>query len=230
MAKKRLIRLALAALGLLALVCPACGAQDKAAQAATTPASALQRLVDGNERFRAGRPQSRDARRDVKTTAPAQYPFAAVLSCIDSRVPPEAVFDQGIGDIFVARVAGNVVDDDVLGSLEYATKEAGAKLIVVLGHTRCGAVKGACQGVELAHLTGLLEKIKPAIAAVTAAGSPAAPKSRKFVDAVAEENVRQSVKQILERSRVIGELERAGRVAVRGAVYDVETGTVRFLK
>lgn len=200
------------------------GATTKSVQESTTPKSALERLLAGNERYLSAKPLKRDSRADIKATAPGQYPFAAVLSCIDSRVPPEMIFDQGLGDIFSARVAGNVVDDVVLGSLEYATQAAGARLILVLGHTHCGAVKAACQGVKLEHVDEVLNRIAPAIPKGSKDES-----SQDFFDSVAESNVRQSAKQLLERSATIRALVRSGRVAVQGALYDVETGKVRLI-
>ncbi len=208
---------------------PKSAVMTKAAQESTTPEDALRRLLAGNERFRAGHPLPRDAAADVKATAPAQFPFAAVLSCIDSRVPPEMVFDAGLGDLFSARVAGNVVDDDVLGSLEYATKAAGARLILVLGHTHCGAVKAACEGVTLEHVTALLDKIAPVIPKDAARTGAPGKRDQAFIDDVAQRNVRQSMKELTERSAVIRELVKSGRIAVRGALYDVETGAVRLL-
>lgn len=201
----------------------------KASQEATAPDAALARLLAGNARFRAGSPVRRDPAAAAKATSSAQYPFAAVLGCIDSRVAPETVFDQGIGDIFSARVAGAIVDDDVLASLEYATQAAGARLILVLGHTHCGAVKSACQGVELEHVTQLLAKIQPSVSAAKSAALNADFKSQAFIDSVAQLNVRKSVADILSKSATISALVKSGRVAVKGAMYDVETGRVTVL-
>ena len=166
----------------------------------------------------------------VHATAAGQHPFAAVLSCMDSRVGPEIVFDQGLGDLFSVRVAGNVVDDDDLGSLEYATKEAGARLIVVLGHSHCGAVKGACDGVQLGNLTGLLARIKPAVDSVPASIRPRDSTNDAFVDAAARANVKLSIKAIRERSPVIAALEKSGDVMIVGGMYDVETGKAEFFE
>ena len=192
---------------------------------AMKPAEALDRLKQGNGRFLGGAASPRDLKAQVKATASGQYPFAAVLSCMDSRVPPELVFDQGIGDLFVVRVAGNVVDTDDLGSLEYATKVVGSKLILVMGHTSCGAVKGAIEDVKLGNLTFLLEKIRPV---VNAAG-PGDVKDAAYVDRVAQANVRQTIREIREKSPVIRELTDSGKIGLAGAMYDVATGKVTFL-
>lgn len=196
------------------------GVQTEASRAASSPEAVRRRLMEGNERFAGGRPLARDLAAQRRAAATAQYPLAVVLGCMDSRVAPEFVFDQGIGDIFDVRVAGNVLDDDVLGSLEYACQVAGAKLVVVLGHSGCGAVKGACDGVRLGHLTGLLEKIGPAVAAV---GAPTDTRS------VAEANVRLVAGQILDRSPILAARVREGRLRVTGALYDLDTGRATFL-
>ena len=163
--------------------------QTKASQAAMTPQQALAELRDGNARFIAGKPLVRNLPAQVQATASGQYPFAVVLSCLDSRQPIEIVFDQGIGDIFSARVAGNVLNDDILGSMEFACKASGAKLITVVGHSNCGAVKGAIDDVQLGNLTGLLSKIKPAMDSVPASVQPRTSKNYSFVDQVSEANV-----------------------------------------
>jgi len=183
---------------------PACAAkataqaevQTKASQAAMTPPQALAELKAGNARFVAGTPLHRDFPAQVQAAAGGQYPFAVVLSCLDSRQPIEIVLDQGIGDIFSARVAGNVLDDDILGSMEFACKVSGAKLIAVIGHSNCGAIKGAVDDVQLGNLTGLLTKIKPAIDAVPAEVQPRTSKNYAFVDQVSEANVRLVMQQI----------------------------------
>ncbi|MEM8923378.1 MAG: carbonic anhydrase family protein [Actinomycetota bacterium] len=198
-------------------------------QAQATPASVLDWLRASNERFAAGVDTTHDWLAQVRATAGGQYPLAAFVGCIDSRVPPEVVFDLGIGDVFAARTAGNVVDDDVLGSLEFASKVAGVKAIVVLGHSACGAVKGACDGVELGHLTGLLAKITPAVA--EASGGDTAPGSGDpaLVQRVVEVNVANVVNTIIDRSAVIAELVDAGELAVVGAVYDLGTGRITWM-
>jgi carbonic anhydrase len=203
-------------------------ASTKESQAAMTPESALAELKAGNARFVAGHPLKRDLGADVKATASGQYPFAVILSCVDSRKPIEIVLDQGIGDIFSARVAGNVLNDDILGSMEFACKVSGAKLIAVMGHSNCGAVKGAVDGVELGNLTGLLKKIQPAVDQVPADVQPRSSKNLEFVDRVAEANVRLVMQQIRERSPILREMIDQGRVGLVGGMYDLSTGEVRF--
>ena len=202
--------------------------QTKASQAAMTPQAALAELEAGNARFVAGRPLLRNYPAQVKATASGQYPFAVVLSCLDSRQPIEIVLDQGIGDIFSARVAGNVLDDDILGSMEFACKVSGAKLIAVVGHSNCGAIKGAIDDVELGHLTGLLDKIKPAIDAVPAAVQPRTSKNYSFVNDVSAANVRLVMKEIRERSPVLRGMLEQGQIQLVGGMYDLDTGKVEF--
>jgi len=197
--------------------------------AATTPAEALERLKEGNRRFVAGAMRGHDFAAQVVATAGGQHPFAVVLGCIDSRVPPEIVFDQGIGDVFTARIAGNFVNTDILGSMEFATAVAGAKLIVVLGHTECGAVKGACDGVELGNLTHTLSNLSPALYAAGEVEGSRTSKNPAFVSAVAHANVELTVANVLERSRVLRELHEQGELLVVGAMHDVATGEVTFL-
>lgn len=199
----------------------------KAIQASITPDQAVDILKAGNERFAVGKRLHRSLKKQVKETAHGQFPFASVVSCIDSRVPPEHIFDQGIGDLFVARVAGNIVNEDILGSLEYASKVAGSRLVVVLGHTHCGAVKGACDGVQLGNLTGLLAKIKPAVEATQTTGERNS-HNHKFVDDVAELNVKQVIEAIRAKSPVLKEMEAAGKIRIVGATYDIETGKVAW--
>jgi carbonic anhydrase len=198
--------------------------QTRESQAAMTPSAALERLKAGNARFAANEMKNRDWSAKVAATAPGQFPYAAILACMDSRAPVEVVFDQGLGDVFAIRVAGNVVNDDELGSLEYALK-VGAKLIVVLGHTDCGAVKGAVDDAKLGHLTGLLAKIHPAVAAAGCHSS----KDDACVTKVAEMNVRQSMKEIRAGSPYLGKYLDEGKVKLVGAMYDVATGRVTFL-
>jgi carbonic anhydrase len=202
--------------------------QTKALQAAMTPQTALQELRDGNARFVAGRPLLRNFPAQVQATSSGQYPFAVVLSCLDSRQPIEIVLDQGIGDIFSARVAGNVLDDDILGSMEFACKVSGAKLIAVVGHSNCGAIKGAVDDVELGSLTGLLAKIKPAIDAVPADVQPRTTKNSAFVDQVSKANVRLVMKEIRERSPILREMLDSGQIGLVGGMYDLSTGKVQF--
>jgi carbonic anhydrase len=193
-----------------------------------TPDQAIERLAAGNERFVTGAGLDHDFLDGVKATAGGQSPFAAIISCLDSRVPPEIVFDQGIGDVFVGRVAGNYVDTDLLGSLEFATAVVGAKLIVVLGHTDCGAVKGACDNVQLGNLTHTLSNISPAVYAVPGFEGKRTSANGEFVSAVTHANVDLNVKNITERSQVIADLVAEGKVKIVGAVYDVATGKVVF--
>ena len=198
--------------------------QTRESQAAMTPSAALERLQAGNARFAANEMKNRNWSANVVATASGQFPYAAVLACMDSRAPLEVVFDQGLGDVFGIRVAGNVVNDDELGSLEYALK-VGAKLIVVLGHTDCGAVKGTIDDVKLGNLTGLLAKIHPAVAAAGCHSS----KDDACVSKAAEMNVRQSTKEIRARSPYVRKYLDEGKVKLVGAMYDVATGRVTFL-
>jgi carbonic anhydrase len=200
----------------------------KELQAAMTPQQALAELKAGNGRFVSGKPSKRDLLADVKTTSAGQYPFAVVLSCLDSRQPIEIVLDQGIGDIFSARVAGNVLNDDVLGSLEFACKLSGSKLIAVIGHSNCGAIKGAIDDAQLGNLTGLLAKIKPAADAVPAGVQPRTSKNYTFVDDVSGANVRLVLQQIRERSPVLKEMLDRGQIGLVGGMYDLSTGKVQF--
>ncbi len=202
--------------------------QTHETQAAITSAQALQMLKDGNKRFCSEKMLHRSFPEQVKETAKHQYPFAAVVSCMDSRTSSELVFDQGIGDIFSIRVAGNVINKDVLGSLEYAAKVTGVKLIMVIGHTQCGAIKGACDGVKLGNLTELLEKIKPAIDAVPQTVQPRTSKNHEFVEDVAKANVELSLKEITEKSPLLKELVDQHKIALVGAMYDISTGQVTF--
>jgi carbonic anhydrase len=194
----------------------------KEIQQAITPSGALERLAEGNQRFLQRNPAGLDPMDQVLETATGQFPFAAILGCIDSRAPAELVFDQGIGDIFNARVAGNIVNEDILGSLEYACKVAGSKLILVLGHTACGAVTAACNRVEMGNITPLLSKIMPAVESIEQATLQ--------VDRVAEENVRLSMERIRKESPVLAEMEQKGEILIRGAMYDVASGRVNFLE
>ncbi len=201
--------------------------QTRDTQAAMTPQRALVLLKEGNRRFAEGRMLQRDPAAQVAQTRAGQYPFAVVLGCIDSRVPPELVFDQGIGDIFSVRIAGNIVTGPVLGSLEFACKLAGAKLIVVLGHTNCGAVMGTIDGVEMGDLTMLLEHIEPAVAAADAPGGRTSENSA-LVEAAAARNVAVAVEAIKQRSPVLNQMEQTGEIDIVGAMYDVTTGRVTF--
>jgi carbonic anhydrase len=198
-------------------------------QAAITPAKALSMLKQGNQRFVRGDMTNTDYVAQVKQTSDGQFPFGSIVSCLDSRIPPALVFDRGIGDLFVARIAGNFVNDDILGSLEFAAKLAGSKIIVIMGHTECGAVMGACDGAQLGLLTATLANINPAVQAQAGNYSPANSSNDKFVDAVAEENVRLNMKKLRDRSVVLREMIDQGEISLVGAMYDVGTGKVRFL-
>jgi len=202
--------------------------QTRESQAAITPKEALAMLKEGNARFVAGRPNARNLPAKVRATASGQYPFAVILSCLDSRQPVELIFDQCIGDVFNARVAGNVLNDDILGSLEFACKVSGARLILVLGHSNCGAVKGAIDRVELGHLTGLLDRIKPAIAAVPADVQPRDSKNAEFVQKVADANVHLVMQQIRQRSPILREMLDQHQIGLVGGMYDLATGQVSF--
>ena len=208
---------------------PETPAMNKERQAAVTPDAALAKLKEGNERFATGAMLDRDLTQQVKATGEAQYPYASVLSCIDSRSGPELVFDQGIGDVFAARVAGNVVNEDILGSLEYAARVAGSKLVVVLGHTSCGAVKGACDNVKLGNLTPLVGRIRTIVNSVEHVGDRSSA-NHEFVDMVADANVRDVVSDIRERSAILAEMEKKGEIKIVGAMLNVSTGRVAFLE
>jgi carbonic anhydrase len=206
-----------------------CAAFNKDSQADITSEQALARLKAGNARFVAGHPVHCNLLAQVKATAAGQAPFAAVLGCMDSRTAPELVFDQRIGDIFAVRIAGNFVNTDILGSLEYATQVAGAKLIVVLGHSDCGAVKGAIDHVELGNLTAALENIRPAVAEVTDAGGPRDSKNKKFVQRVSERNVNDAASQLTTRSKILAGLVSERKLLIVGAMHNVSTGGVSWL-
>ena len=201
--------------------------QTAATQSNMTPEEALTCLKEGNARFVANRRASRNLVQQVQMTSDGQYPFAVVLGCVDSRVSPELVFDQGIGDIFSARIAGNFVNTDILGSMEFACKVAGAKLILILGHSRCGAIMGACDDVQLGNLTQTLSNLKPAIEAIPVdAGEARTSQNAGFVQQVAEKNVSLTVEAIKRQSSVLNELIENGEIEIVGAMYDVETGVV----
>lgn len=204
--------------------------QTADSQAALSPAMAVALLKDGNKRFLGGNTLNRNLHQQVADTASGQYPFAAVVSCIDSRIPTEVIFDQGIGDIFNARVAGNFVNEDILGSLEFACKLAGSKVIVVMGHTSCGAVKGACDHAELGNLTQMLDKIMPAVDGTsTAEGEARNSSNGDFVNRVAVKNVELTIANLKSMSPVLNEMLENGEIEVVGAMYDVKDGSVSFL-
>ena len=193
-----------------------------------SPDEIIQEMKAGNERFRAGKPRHRDLMAEAKATAKGQYPAAIVFSCVDSRAPAELILDFGIGDIFSSRIAGNIADEDVMGSMEFACKAAGAKVVLVMGHTACGAIKGAIDGVQLGNLTALLAKIRPAIEATRYTGERSA-KNYSFVDAVARTNVSMTIANLRGKSSVLRELESKGSIRMSGAMYNLETGAVEFL-
>ncbi len=205
--------------------------QNETTQNKTTTAMALQLLKDGNNRFLTKNSVERDYHFQVKETSKGQFPFAIVLSCIDSRIPTEIIFDQGIGDFFSARVAGNIVNEDILGSMEFACKLSGVKLIVVLGHTACGAIKGACDNAKLGNLTGLLDKLKPAITQVeTDDGIDRSSKNTVFVNDVALKNIEITIQDIKNKSDVLNEMYKNKEIDIIGTMYDIKTGTVEFIR
>jgi carbonic anhydrase len=206
-----------------------CAVSTKDTQSATTAEQALARLKAGNQRFLAGNSIHCDLMSQVKATAQSQAPIAAILGCMDSRVPPELVFDQQIGDIFSIRVAGNIVNTDILGSLEYATQVAGTKLIVVLGHSDCGAIKGAVDDVKLGNLTEMLSNIRPAVQKVAAAEGDHTSKNKKFVQGVADQNARDSAASLTARSDVLAALVKDHKLKIVSAMHDVSSGAVRWL-
>jgi carbonic anhydrase len=201
---------------------------NKELQQQITPEQALQLLKQGNERFMNNLKVNRNLLEQVNETRDGQWPFAVILSCMDSRTSAELIFDQGLGDIFSVRVAGNVINDDVLGSMEFACKVVSSKLIVVLGHTKCGAIKGACDHVQMGHLSGLLSKITPAIEEEKNIQVNRNSANEAFVERVAEINVKRSVQQILKSSAIIKELIENGQLGIIGAMYDVTSGKVTF--
>ncbi|MEM8952659.1 MAG: carbonic anhydrase family protein [Verrucomicrobiota bacterium] len=200
-------------------------------QSRLTPNAVLEDLLKGNKRFVAGRLSDPNIADRIKAATHGQFPKAVILSCLDSRVPVEQIFDQGIGDVFVGRVAGNIASDDQLGSMEFATKVAGAKLVMVLGHEGCGAVKGACDGVKMGNLTGLLERIQPAVNAVGGfAGKERSSENNDFVEQVVAQNVRQAIIDIRRQSTVLAELEQKGQIKIVGALYSLQDGSVELLE
>ncbi len=228
-------RLALQSIGTISAAAIATGVQAQqscevftsATQNAVTPGAALKMLKDGNDRFVSGTTRNCDLRKQVKETATQQSPIAVIVGCIDSRVPPEFVFDQRLGDIFAARIAGNFVNTDILGSLEFATAAAGAKLIVVLGHTECGAIKGAVDDVKLGNLTAMLANIKPSMSKLKYTGVPSS-KDKKLVQQLADQNAQDAMKMITGKSEVIAKLVKEGRVKVVSAMHDLSTGKVSW--
>ena len=207
-------------------------AHTRETQATMTPQKSLQYLKEGNQRFQNNLKANRNLLEQVNDTSDGQFPFATILSCIDSRVSAELVFDQGLGDIFSVRIAGNFVNEDILGSMEFACKLAGTKLIVVLGHTSCGAVKGACDDAKMGNLTKFIEKITPAVNAVPEPKDASLRNSKNldFVDNVAEKNVLLTIDRIHAESPILTEMEKNGEILIVGAMYDINTGEVKFFE
>lgn len=203
-------------------------AHNKETQAQMTPRKALQFLQEGNDRFINNLKANRNLLEQANETRDGQWPFATILSCIDSRTSAELIFDQGLGDVFSVRIAGNIVNTDILGSMEFACKVAGSKLIVVLGHSKCGAVKGACDHVEMGNLTELLSKIQPAVYQEKDTTDNRTSKNSEFVENVSEINVKRSVKNIIERSFVLEQMLEEGQIGIVGAMHDIESGKVIF--
>lgn len=203
---------------------------NKELQTEVMPATALELLQNGNARFISNLKANRNLLEQVNQTRDGQWPFATILSCIDSRTSAELIFDQGLGDIFSIRIAGNIVNTDILGSMEFACKVAGSKLIVVLGHNKCGAVKGACDHVQMGNLTELLSKLQPAVYAEkeTTNTEKRNAKNAAFVENVSAINVRRSVNNIIERSPILAQMVENGEIGIVGAMYDIETGKVEF--
>jgi carbonic anhydrase len=206
-------------------------AHTKETQSTMTPEKSLETLIYGNKRFQDNVKAQRNLIEQVSDTSTGQYPFATVLSCIDSRVSSELIFDQGIGDLFSIRIAGNFVNEDILGSMEFACKLAGTRLVVVLGHTACGAVKGACDHARLGNLTALINKIEPAVEAVIEPKDAAQRNSQniEFVNNVAAQNVIMTIDNIRSSSEVLAEMERNGEIKIVGGMYDIKTGAVTFM-
>jgi len=202
----------------------------KEMQNAITPNMALDLLKEGNKRFVNNLKINRNLLQQANDTSDGQHPFAVILSCIDSRTSAELIFDQGLGDVFSVRIAGNIVNDDILGSMEFGCKVAGAKIIVVLGHTKCGAVKGACDNVSLGNLTGLIAKIKPAVDQEVETKEKRNSSNSTFVENVAELNVSLSVKNILLKSAIISEMVKNEEITIVGGVHDISTGEVKFFE
>ena len=202
----------------------------KEMQSAITPLVALEILKDGNKRFVSNLKINRNLLQQANETSDGQHPFAVILSCIDSRTSAELIFDQGLGDVFSVRIAGNIVNEDILGSMEFGCKVAGAKIIVVLGHTKCGAVKGACDDVALGNLTGLIAKIKPAVEQESVTAENRNSSNGVFVENVAELNVSLSVKNILLKSPIIADMVKNGDIGIVGGIHDIATGEVNFFE
>ena len=202
----------------------------KELQQAISPAKALELLTDGNQRFVNNLKVNRNLLQQANETSAGQHPFAVILSCIDSRTSAELIFDQGLGDVFSIRIAGNILNEDILGSMEFGCKVAGSKIIVVLGHSKCGAVKGACDHVEMGNLTSLLTKIRPAVDDENTVTSERNSSNAEFVEKVSAINVKRTVKSIMERSPILKEMIESGEIGIVGGTHDINTGVVEFYK
>lgn len=200
----------------------------KEIQSAITPSMALNLLNEGNKRFLNNLKVNRNLLQQANETSDGQNPFAIILSCIDSRTSAELIFDQGLGDIFSVRIAGNIINEDILGSMEFACKVAGSKIIVVLGHTKCGAVKGACDHIEMGNLTALLTKIRPAVDEETLTKENRNSNNSVFVENVSTINVKRTVKSIMQRSTILKEMIESGQIGIVGGTHDISTGEVTF--
>lgn len=202
----------------------------KEMQSAITPSIALELLEEGNKRFVNNLKANRNLLQQANETSDGQHPFAIILSCIDSRTSAELIFDQGLGDVFSARIAGNIINEDILGSMEFACKVAGSKIIVVLGHSKCGAIKGACDHVEMGNLTALLTKIRPAVDSETETTENRTSSNPVFVENVAAINVKRTVKSIMERSTILKEMIEKGEIGIIGGIHDITTGKVSYFE
>jgi carbonic anhydrase len=200
----------------------------KEMQTAITPVMALDLLKEGNKRFISNLKLNRNLLQQANETSDGQHPFAVILSCIDSRTSAELIFDQGLGDVFSVRIAGNIINEDILGSMEFGCKVAGSKIIVVLGHTKCGAIKGACDHVEMGNLTALLSKISPAVDHETETKENRNSSNSVFVENVASINVKQTVQAIMDRSPILSEMIQSGQLGIIGGIHDISTGEVTF--
>ena len=201
---------------------------NKEMQQAITPSMAINLLVQGNKRFMENLKINRNLLQQANETSDGQHPFAVILSCIDSRTSAELIFDQGLGDIFSVRIAGNIINEDILGSMEFACNVAGSKIIIVLGHTKCGAIKGACDHVEMGNLTALLSKIRPAVDDETSVTQNRNSGNPDFVESVSVINVKRTVKAIKERSPILNEMLKTGQIGIAGGMHDISTGMVTF--
>lgn len=202
----------------------------KDAQTSITPQEALQKLKEGNQRFISGNTIERNLKNELETTTKGQFPYAIVLSCVDSRTSSELIFDEGFGNIFSTRIAGNFVNTDILGGMEFACKLAGSKLVVVVGHSKCGAISGACDNFKLGNLTHLIDQLKPAVNNIKNIEGERNSLNPEFVNAVVKENVLLTIKEIRSKSSILAEMEKNGEIMIVGSVFDLETGQVEFIQ